>query len=223
MRALSISSHARVLGRPLTDPVCPGAVAWFRSLFSSAPCGPFHWKAAPPPVALSGSPRPLPSQFPLPQTLVDKLGGGVCLLLLELVVPTCRPVREASLFSAKVRGTTCPERLRSCPWAQDARACSLCEVCVSKGGPGIQREQTPTPPSVCSTLVPSCPPPPAQVLWSLGAVGSAVAVTLRSCFPSSSPVAWGPVGALTQTPLAFSAPSVVEFKWHSYVSLVTVW
>lgn len=191
-------------------------------------CGPFHWKAAPP-VALSGSPRPLPSQFPLPRTLVDKLGGGVCLLLLELVVPTCRPVREASLSSAKVRGTTCPERLRSCPWAQDARACSLCEVCVSKGGPGIQRERTPTPPSVCSTLVPSCPAPSSTGTLEPGSCGECGGGYASFLFPQLFPSGLGSSGsAHTDSSSIFSSlgsgirVAQLRLTGHSLVNVPSV-
>lgn len=55
------------------------------------------------PLPLEGSTSSRPSVPPTPNP-VDRPGGGVCLLLLELVVPTCRPVREASLSSAKVGG-----------------------------------------------------------------------------------------------------------------------
>lgn len=143
------------------DPSRPGAVARFRSLFSSAPCGPFPWRAAPP-VALSGSPGPLPAQFPRPRTLVHRLGGGICLPRLELVVPTCRLVGGAG-------GRCAPSVCVAAHGPSElVRAHSV--RCVSpRGAPGFSTSR----------------PPPLQHRYSsLGPVGRAVTVTLVPVSPA---------------------------------------
>lgn len=123
---------------PPHGPLAPRCCGQVSVALLQRPLWPLPWRAAPP-VALSGSPGPLPAQFPRPRTLVHRLGGGICLPRLELVVPTCRLVGGA--------GGRCAPSVYVAAHGPSELVRAHCEVRVSQGCPGIQHEQTPAPPA----------------------------------------------------------------------------
>lgn len=114
------------------------------------------------PLPLEGSTSSRPVRQPRPRTLVHRLGGGICLPRLELVVPTCRLVGGAG-------GRCAPSVCVAAHGPSElVRAHSV--RCVSpRGAPGFSTSR----------------PLPLQHRYSsLGPVGRAVTVTLVPVSPA---------------------------------------
>lgn len=114
------------------------------------------------PLPLEGSTSSRPVRQPRSRTLVDRLGGGICLPRLELVVPTCRLVGGA--------GGRCAPSVCVAAHGPSELVHAHSVRCVSpRGAPGFSTSR----------------PPPLQHRYSsLGPVGRAVTVTLVPVSPA---------------------------------------
>lgn len=136
---------------------------------SRTPRAPVLWpgfgRSSPaPPVAppLEGSTSSRPVRQPRPRTLVDRLGGGICLPRLELVVPTCRLVGGAG-------GRCAPSVCVAAHGPSELVRAHSVRYVSPRGAPGFSTSR----------------PPPLQHRYSsLGPVGRAVTVSLVPVSPA---------------------------------------